>query len=101
MTGQPPYADIRFGPAVIFEVAVNKSPPVRSDDFGQYFASKEAEDKLWDLLTRCWAHEPRDRPTAMKVREVVSNPILCIETNANLGVASWNHLQLTNTENTF
>lgn len=67
MTGQSPYADIKIDIAVVFEVAVKKKKPIRPD-FSHFLLNKGAEDKLWSLLAKCWAHVPGDRPTGTEVK---------------------------------
>lgn len=70
MTGRPPYAN-KTDHAIVFQVTIKKCPPDRPD-FSQTLPNKGAEDKLWELLVKCWTHAPGDRPTAMKVKDTVS-----------------------------
>ncbi|KAG8687262.1 hypothetical protein FRC11_007514, partial [Ceratobasidium sp. 423] len=56
------------GPAVIAEV-LNKNRPPRSD-LVAFTGGEHARDRLWELLERCWAHTPEDRPTAAEVSQI-------------------------------
>lgn len=70
MTGKLPYAD-KSNLAMICEVIVKKNLPPRPD-FSHYLASQVTQDKLWNLLVRCWAYAPMDRITVMETKEEVS-----------------------------
>ncbi|CAE6511955.1 unnamed protein product [Rhizoctonia solani] len=68
LTGQLPYAGEPDFPALakIFRGV----PPPRSHLDG-ILRNQYAEDKLWDLLLRCWTHEPNLRPTMTQVKQVL------------------------------
>ncbi|CAE7117244.1 unnamed protein product [Rhizoctonia solani] len=67
LTGQIPFAD-KWEASVIIEVVYKKGQPPRPD-FARSLQADAAKAKMWDLLQRCFAYEPADRPTAVKVKE--------------------------------
>ncbi|CAE7116449.1 unnamed protein product [Rhizoctonia solani] len=67
LTGQIPFAD-KWEASVIIEVVYKKGQPSRPD-FARSLQGDAAKYKMWDLLQRCFAYEPEDRPTASKVKE--------------------------------
>jgi hypothetical protein len=70
MTGDSPYST-KAERAILYEVVVKKAPPPRPDSFPPT-QEKGLSDELWLLLTRCWNHDARERPTAAQVRTHVS-----------------------------
>ncbi|CAE7168345.1 unnamed protein product [Rhizoctonia solani] len=67
LAGQIPFAD-KWEASVIIEVVYKKGQPSRPD-FARSLQGDAAKAKMWDLLQRCFAYEPGDRPTAIKVKE--------------------------------
>jgi hypothetical protein len=54
--------------------AVAKDPAVISKVLnGQRPAKIESchSDEIWSVITRCWAHEPKDRPSTEETLELV------------------------------
>ncbi|KAG8754207.1 hypothetical protein FRC11_006785, partial [Ceratobasidium sp. 423] len=47
----------------------NKNRPPRSD-LDPFAGSEHVKGRLWDLLERCWAHTPEERPTAAEVSRI-------------------------------
>ncbi|KAG8754206.1 hypothetical protein FRC11_006784 [Ceratobasidium sp. 423] len=72
MTGKQPFPNKRDH-AIMMEVTLKKGRPCRSE-FTSFAGSKRMEDRLWDLLERCWAHAPEDRPTAAEVGRTAAQP---------------------------
>ncbi|KAG8793927.1 hypothetical protein FRC12_001151 [Ceratobasidium sp. 428] len=68
MTGDVPYSG-KTEMAVIPAVLLQKELPERPH---QYIPSNsEHGETLWSLLKRCWAYEPRDRPSASQVKDMM------------------------------
>ncbi|KAH7339121.1 kinase-like protein [Rhizoctonia solani] len=67
MTGLLPYAG-SSDPVVMFSIAAGKLPdrPQAHIPIGV-----EQADRLWSVLTSCWAHDPNERPKAQKVRNMI------------------------------
>ncbi|CAE6538231.1 unnamed protein product [Rhizoctonia solani] len=65
MTGKLPYAG-KSDPAAVTSVFLHIHPPRPS--FQDVVNNQEVGDKLWDLLLRCWSHDPKLRPTAKGVK---------------------------------
>ena len=68
-TGQVPH-DGRPEWAIILAVGVKKELPPRPED--RIPSSSTDGDKLWLLLTDCWAYEREKRPSVNRVRDIVS-----------------------------
>ncbi|CAE6468496.1 unnamed protein product [Rhizoctonia solani] len=66
MSGKPPFADKR-DPFVIIEVMVMKRQPPQPD-FSRTLRNSIAQTEMWDLLKRCLAYAPGDRPKANQVK---------------------------------
>ncbi|CAE6437670.1 unnamed protein product [Rhizoctonia solani] len=54
----------------MMEVTLKKGRPCRSD-YIAFAVSNRVNDRLWDLLERCWAHAPKDRLTAAEVSQIL------------------------------
>ncbi|KAG9090017.1 hypothetical protein FRC06_001249 [Ceratobasidium sp. 370] len=68
ITGRVPYAE-KDEHAVYFVVAVKKELPTRPED---HIPSDSLHGSiLWDLLKTCWAYDPKDRPSAEKVGNIM------------------------------
>ena len=69
LTGTVPHKD-KADLAVIHTVVFRREHPARPIDC---IPPKSAKgDELWNMLERCWSHEPRLRPRVTKVRDFVS-----------------------------
>ncbi|KDN33254.1 hypothetical protein RSAG8_13653, partial [Rhizoctonia solani AG-8 WAC10335] len=68
MTGKQPFYNKRDH-AIMMAVTLKKVRPTRSE-YSTFAGSKWANDRLWDLLERCWAHAPKYRPTAAELVEI-------------------------------
>ncbi|KAG8789403.1 hypothetical protein FRC12_013551 [Ceratobasidium sp. 428] len=75
LTGEVPFPKKRNDAQVVYAVMVLKEKPERP---GSISADSRVGEKLWDLLTRCWAHGPAERPLVSEVRDTVhtSTPLL-------------------------
>ncbi|OCB91948.1 kinase-like protein [Sanghuangporus baumii] len=64
MTGQPPCSHIKRNPEVLIKMQQGERPlrPTSAE-----VIERGLDDKLWNLLTRCWAAEPGERPTIHEV----------------------------------
>ncbi|CAE6469036.1 unnamed protein product [Rhizoctonia solani] len=71
MSGKLPYSD-KSDFQVWAEVVMRKSLPTRPN-FHKCpgVQSGDGDEKLWSLLVQCWSHNPDDRPTAAKVKDVL------------------------------
>lgn len=69
-TGRLPFIDIASDAEVIYQVIQGGRPkrPVVHDDPGV-----EIRDDLWDLIQRCWEHQPLDRPSINDVLRMFEN----------------------------
>lgn len=68
MSGMVPYAGMP-GHVVLRQI-MRGVHPVRL----KYMPTKnEQGDRLWSLLTKCWALKPRNRPTASQVRDEIGS----------------------------
>lgn len=68
LTGDKPFSTFRNETSIIMEVQNGQRPP-RPD---QTLVHRGLDDKLWEIVVRCWAQNPEDRPTASQiVRELV------------------------------
>jgi len=66
MTGEHPFSHIRRTPEVLIRMQQGERPrrPV-----GDVYVQRGLDDKLWNLLTRCWVSEPEQRPNIHQVLE--------------------------------
>ncbi|CAE6447433.1 unnamed protein product [Rhizoctonia solani] len=70
ITGDVPYRELGREQAVIATILIKKANPVRP---AVYIPQNSAHgDFLWDLLTKCWAYEPTDRPPAEEVKSLMT-----------------------------
>ncbi|KAG8725017.1 hypothetical protein FRC09_010221 [Ceratobasidium sp. 395] len=69
ITGKVPFSDIKTEPAVITRVVVQKKLLERPQPLIP--SSSRQGDVLWKLLVRCWSYDPRDRPLATEVQNLV------------------------------
>ena len=66
MTGEHPFMEIRRAASVPVAVT-NGQLPARP--VNPLFVDRGLDDRLWALLTRCWAHRPSERPNIFEVSE--------------------------------
>ncbi|CAE6489328.1 unnamed protein product [Rhizoctonia solani] len=69
MTGQPPFAEesvLSFMNAII-----NMAQPPQPD-FGDSLRGHTAKDEMWNLLRRCLAYAPSERPNAKEVKAALT-----------------------------
>ncbi|QRV90158.1 Tyrosine kinase specific for activated [Ceratobasidium sp. AG-Ba] len=65
ISGKLPYSDLRTIHALYIAKVFTKDIPKRPEE---HMPSNNAYgDGLWSLLRSCWAHEPKERPTASQV----------------------------------
>ena len=66
MTGLPPFFVIKRPTEVLIKLQGGFRPerPMSAD-----VIQRGLDDKLWNLLTRCWVEAPDDRPTIDQVIE--------------------------------
>ncbi|CAE6396191.1 unnamed protein product [Rhizoctonia solani] len=69
MSGKQPFYKKRDH-AIMMEVTLKRGRPRRSD-YSAFTGRDRVNDQLWDLLERCWAHTPKDRPTAAEVSQTL------------------------------
>ncbi|CAE6471540.1 unnamed protein product [Rhizoctonia solani] len=69
ITGEIPYAGVK-DPAIMFKV-LQKILPSRSQT--HIPTGIEQADRLWVMLTRCWAHDPSERPKALEVKNLTAS----------------------------
>ncbi|KIO24652.1 hypothetical protein M407DRAFT_76695, partial [Tulasnella calospora MUT 4182] len=75
MTDKCPFWKIQNVVAVITQVVVLKLTPSPEDHPGL-----DDDDAIWELLRRCWSHEPVDRPKMIDVCKTVHLPLKMIGT---------------------
>ncbi|ESK96338.1 hypothetical protein Moror_7124 [Moniliophthora roreri MCA 2997] len=63
MTGKPPFPDLPDA-AVMLRVITGQRPPRPSDVW--------CPDMVWDLVERCWSHNPSERPRAVEIEQYLS-----------------------------
>ena len=61
ITEELPFSHLRRDAAVLYARISKKQNPPRPD------GPNRISDDLWDLMTRCWAAEPDERPTMEQV----------------------------------
>ncbi|CAE6440084.1 unnamed protein product, partial [Rhizoctonia solani] len=66
MTGMLPYQNL-LKDALYYKVVMEKALPDRP--VTTMPTGNEDEDKLWELLTKCWSFNPEERPTAAAVAD--------------------------------
>ena len=64
LSGLVPFHPQQGDPAVVKKVLDGERPERPQGGEGRWF-----KDEIWDLLERCWKHEPSDRPSAQDVLE--------------------------------
>ncbi|QRV98040.1 Ephrin type-A receptor 4 [Ceratobasidium sp. AG-Ba] len=64
LTGEVPFAN-KSSIATVYPV-INGQIPNRKDFL---LKNKTMGDQLWDLLTKCWAYDPKARPSATELNE--------------------------------
>jgi hypothetical protein len=69
MTGKVPFCE-QTDHSVMFIVALKKEHPERPEN--HIPTNSQDGNKLWNLLIDCWSFEPKARPSAAAVAEVVS-----------------------------
>ncbi|KAG8776672.1 hypothetical protein FRC12_000787 [Ceratobasidium sp. 428] len=70
VTGKLPYDEIKYSGAVIRRI-ISKQLPERPSV--QLLPSSPFGDRLWTLLTSCWAFEPSLRPTAAYMKDCLKD----------------------------
>ncbi|KAG8913619.1 hypothetical protein FRC00_001984 [Tulasnella sp. 408] len=68
ITGDPPYHTWRSPGQLIAQVITKNQIPTRAD-YKSLVLEKYPE--VWELFVRCWKREPKDRPTAKEIVEVL------------------------------
>ncbi|CAE6376723.1 unnamed protein product [Rhizoctonia solani] len=68
ISGKHPYYG-KSDTTVMFLVVMKKEPPERPEGITVGHVST---DKIWELLLRCWSHEPEARPSAVMVTETAN-----------------------------
>lgn len=64
MTGDLPFKHIKKS-SNIPKALMKGDRPQRPTD--QAVIDRGLDDRLWDLMTRCWAQDPKDRPDILQV----------------------------------
>ncbi|CUA74352.1 Protein-tyrosine kinase 2-beta [Rhizoctonia solani] len=70
ITGDVPYKELEREQAVMVAILFKKAIPARPTAYIPHDSAHG--DLLWDLITRCWAYEPNDRPHAGEVQNRVT-----------------------------
>ncbi|KAG8789406.1 hypothetical protein FRC12_013554 [Ceratobasidium sp. 428] len=68
LTGDVPFPRKQDDVKVMYAVSILKEVPERPECIPPENPDGE---KLWNLLTRCWSHEPTERPSVSEVRDMV------------------------------
>ncbi|KIL54736.1 hypothetical protein M378DRAFT_174103 [Amanita muscaria Koide BX008] len=63
LSGDVPFKSVRNEANLIHNVIIEKQRPEHAESCGL--------DDMWDIITKCWAEEPEDRPRTAKVLELV------------------------------
>ncbi|CAE6540798.1 unnamed protein product [Rhizoctonia solani] len=69
ITGTMPYAGAK-DPAILFNVVAGKTPARLETHIP---TGMEQADRLWSIITRCWAYDPSERPKAGEVRNIMAS----------------------------
>ncbi|EUC62989.1 tyrosine kinase catalytic domain protein [Rhizoctonia solani AG-3 Rhs1AP] len=69
ITGGPPYGSSGWNPNLQGKITSEGVRPSRSIQFN----SDETGNALWELIGRCWVHEPRDRLTSSQAFEWINH----------------------------
>ncbi|KAL5638853.1 hypothetical protein ACGC1H_003268 [Rhizoctonia solani] len=70
ITGDVPYKELEREQAVMVAILFKKAVPTRPTAHIPHNSAHG--DLLWDLLNRCWAYEPNDRPHAGEVQGLMT-----------------------------
>ncbi|KIJ34640.1 hypothetical protein M422DRAFT_34989 [Sphaerobolus stellatus SS14] len=77
LTSAKPFAELRRDPHVVLSVIEKKRPSRPAEHvWNRWFT-----DSIWNLLERCWDHEPEARPSMPEVVDILSghfNPVLLL-----------------------
>ncbi|KAG8725112.1 hypothetical protein FRC09_008455 [Ceratobasidium sp. 395] len=84
VTGKHPYSNLENLGAVVGWI-LSERLPLRPN--AQLPPNSSFGDRLWTLLTSCWAFEPSSRPTAAYVRDCLKD-IVATEEYISLGTES-------------
>ncbi|KAG8686337.1 hypothetical protein FRC11_009106, partial [Ceratobasidium sp. 423] len=63
-TSEVPFAD-QSDQSLLAHIVLEKRTPARPETIIP--SQSTSGNKLWDILTRCWALDPEDRPSAQAV----------------------------------
>ena len=64
MTGKEPFYYVKRQPEVLMRIQQGQRPERPTDP---EVIERGLDDKLWDLLQRCWLREPEERPSIEQI----------------------------------
>lgn len=65
-TGHPPFIELKNDLQVMFAVVKGDLPQRPSPE-----AAPQLSSRVWDLINWCWSHDPKIRPTASVVLDMI------------------------------
>ncbi|CAE6411063.1 unnamed protein product [Rhizoctonia solani] len=68
ITGAVPFFETPNENALVLKIARYEHPKRPDEDMPP---NNKKADLVWSLLIACWSHEPKDRPAATKVRDIM------------------------------
>lgn len=69
MTEEKPFPEKRVESQVLLHLMLGGKPVKPKGETWEKVKRRGLDDKLWSLLTRCWATNINDRPTIQEVLE--------------------------------
>ena len=72
-TGESPWSSLKLGPFVNMESIVSAGTrPKRPKEPGTHDQEVPMSDALWEVVQRCWAQDPQQRPSSRLIFEKLS-----------------------------
>ena len=69
MTGRQPFAHIKRTPEVLIRSVQGERPLRPEGPEAEVMRERGLDDSLWQLVTECWAQDPKKRP---EIHEIVA-----------------------------
>ncbi|KIK69391.1 hypothetical protein GYMLUDRAFT_35470 [Collybiopsis luxurians FD-317 M1] len=92
LTLSPPFRDYPHDPSILFTL-MNGGRPARPRDVWY-------PDEIWNLTTRCWAQNAKDRPSANEICEILERRLGLASAPSNVSEFSHTGREITRVEST-